>query len=129
MYYKSKQQKFHVLLDFGAEVSLMHTRVYNSLNEKLKLKKQSAFLQSVKGDSIDVDGCASLKYGIGVEKQEHEFYVVPEMNSNIILGRDWLKQFGVCMYYDLRCMRIGKSYVRNEEDTHISSLARLRHVQ
>ena len=54
--------------------------VYNSLKEKPKLKKQSAFLQSVKGDSIDVDRCTSLKYEIGREKQEHEFFVVPELN-------------------------------------------------
>ena len=33
------------LLDSGAEVSLIHTRVYNYLKEKPKLKKQSAFLQ------------------------------------------------------------------------------------
>ena len=46
------------------------------------------------------------------------------MNRNIILGRDWLNQFGVHIYYDLGCIRIGKSYVKMEEDIHISSLAR-----
>ena len=49
---KINKQRFCALLDFGAEVSLIHTRVYNSLKEKPKLKKQSAFLQSVKGDSM-----------------------------------------------------------------------------
>ena len=29
------------------------------------------------------------------------------------------------MYYDFACIRIGKSYVKMEEDLHISSLARL----
>ena len=44
----------------------------------------------------------------------------------MILGRDWLKQFGdICMYCDLGCIRIGKSYVKIEKDIHISSLARL----
>ena len=66
-----------------------------------------------------------LKYEIGSEKQEHEFFIVPEMNRNIILGRDWLKQFGVHMHYDLDCIKICKSYVKMEEDLHISSLARL----
>ena len=68
---------------------------------------------------------ASLKYEFGREKQEHEFFVAPEMNRNIILGRDWLKHFGVCMYYDLGCLRIGKSYVKMEENIHTSSLATL----
>ena len=62
---------------------------------------------------------------IGREKQEHEFFVVLEMNRNIIFCRDWLKQFGVRMYYDLGYISIGKSYVKMEEDIHISSLARL----
>ena len=83
------------------------------------------YLQSVKGDAIDVDGCALLKYDSGGEKQEHELFVVPEMNRNIILSRDWLKQCGVCIYYNSGCIRIGKSYVKIEEDIHISLLARL----
>ena len=77
--------------------------------------KQSAFLRSVIGSAIDVDGCASLKYEIGRERQEYEFFVVPEMNRNIILGRDWLRQFGVCMSYDIGCIEIDKSYVKMEE--------------
>ena len=79
----------------------------------------------VTGDSIGVDGWALLKYEMGREKQEHEFFVVPEMNRNIILGRDWLKLFGVCKHYDLGWIRSGKSYVQMEEDIHIYSLARL----
>ena len=35
-----------------------------------------------------------------------------------------VKAVGVGMYYDLGCIGIGKSYVKMEEDTHISSLAR-----
>ena len=57
---KINNKKYHALLDSGAEVSLIHTRLYNSLKEKPKLNKQSALLQSVKGDSIDVDGCIQL---------------------------------------------------------------------
>ena len=122
---KINKQNLHALLDFAAELSLIHTKVYNSIREESKLKKPNAFLQSVKGDSVDVDGYASLKYEIGGEKQEHEFFVVPEMNRNIILGRDCLKQFGAHMYYNLAYIRIDKSYVKMEEDIHISSLARL----
>ena len=74
---KINKQKIRVLLDSGAEVSLMHTKVHKSLKNKPKLKKQTALLQSVKGDSIDVDGCALIKYETGKEKQEHEFFTVP----------------------------------------------------
>jgi hypothetical protein len=40
----------------------------------------------------------------------------------MILGREWLKQNGVRLYFDLGYLRIDKTYVRLEEDIHISSL-------
>ena len=62
---------------------------YLTLSQKRqKLKKQSAFLQLVKGASVDVDGCASVKYEVGREKQEYKFFILTEMNRNIILDRD-----------------------------------------
>ena len=121
----NKQKCRALLLDSGAEVSLIHTKVYKSLKNKPKLKKQTMLLQSVKMDSIDVDGCALIEYEIRMEKQEHEFFIVLQMNKNIILNRDQLKQFGAHMYYDLGCIRVGKSYIKLEKDFHISSIARL----
>ena len=41
---KIYKQKFHAILDSGAEVSLIHARVYNSPIRNLKLKKKSVFL-------------------------------------------------------------------------------------
>ena len=81
---KLNRHKFRALLDSGPEVSLIHTKVQKSLNIKPKLKKQTALLQSVKGDSINVDGCALIGCEIGKEKQEHEFFIDPQMNRNII---------------------------------------------
>jgi hypothetical protein len=43
----------------------------------------------------------------------------------MILGREWLKQNGVRLYFDLGYLRIDKTYVRLEEDIHISSFLRL----
>ena len=85
---KLNKQKFHAVLDSGAEESLIHTRVYSSPKEKANVKKQSAFLWSVRGDSIDVDGCASPRNESSREKQEHKFFLVPEMYRNEILGRN-----------------------------------------
>jgi hypothetical protein len=34
----------------------------------------------------------------------------------MILGREWLKQNGVRLYFDLGYLRIDKTYVRLEED-------------
>ena len=55
----------------------------------------------------------------------HKFYITEGMNRNIILGREWLKQNGVRIYFDLGYLRIRNTYIRLEEDIHISSLLRL----
>ena len=47
------------------------------------------------------------------------------MNRNVILGRHFLTNNGVRLYYDLGCLRINKHFVSLEEDLHIASLARL----
>ena len=67
MYYKNKHN-FYALLYSCAEVSLIRTKVCNSLKANPKLKMQSVFLQLVMDDSINTDGCASLKYETGREK-------------------------------------------------------------
>ena len=50
-----------MLLDSGAEASLIHAKLYNNINSPSKLKKQNACLQSVKGYSIKVDGFIILQ--------------------------------------------------------------------
>ena len=73
MYYKNKQTKsFMLLLDSGAEVSLIHAGVYNSLKEKPKLKITKCISPiSKRWTAIDVDSCASLKYEIGRDKSKN----------------------------------------------------------
>jgi hypothetical protein len=46
------------------------------------------------------------------------------MNRNVILGKDWLTQNGVRLYFDLGCLRIGKCYVSLEEDIKIAYIVR-----
>ena len=47
------------------------------------------------------------------------------MNRNIILGRDWLLKFGVKEYWDMQCIKVGKSYIPLVEDIHINSVVHL----
>ena len=55
-----------------------------------------------------------------------DFYVIRDLNRNLILGLDWLKQNNVRIYFDLKCLRInGKHYVNLEEDIHIASTVRM----
>ena len=119
------KQKFRALIDSGADTCLMHTKVYKSIPGLPKLSKKHACLQTVNGDPIEVDGSVNIKFQIGNEKLEQVFHILPEMNHNIILGRDWLLKYGVREYWDLQCIKVGKSYIPLVEDIHINSVARL----
>ena len=105
---RKNNQKFRALIDSGADTCFMHSKIYNSLKGVPKLSKKKACLQTVNGDPIKVHGSVSVKFQIGNEKLEHFFYVLPEMNCNIILGRDWLLKFGVRDYWDMQCVKVGK---------------------
>ena len=125
---KIGKTKFRSLVDTGAEVSLMHRRVYDSLLVKPKLQFKRINLSGVSGGALKIDGCINLKFTIGGIEMQHMFYVVKDMSRNLILGTDWLRQHGVRIYYDLGCMRIeNKRYVNLEEDIHVSSVARIKY--
>jgi hypothetical protein len=49
---KIKKMKFRTLVDSGAEVSLIHSRIFASLKDKPKVFKKKAHLQSVSGQAF-----------------------------------------------------------------------------
>ena len=121
------KQKFRTLVDTGAECSLMHRRIYDQLKNKPKLNKRKVSLQSANGSELICDGCITVQICIGGTEMSQDFYVIRDLNRNLILGLDWLKQNNVRIYFDLKCLRInGKHYVHLEEDIHIASTVRMK---
>ena len=58
-----------------------------------------------------------------------EFYVIRELNRNMILGLDWMNSNNVRIYMDLKCIRIkGKHYVNLQEDIHVASTVRMKNT-
>ena len=107
----------------------MHRRVYDSLKNKPKLHKKKIDLQSANGTSLNVDGCVNVQFRIGGTEVSQEFYVVRDLNRNMILGLDWLKSNNVRIYFDLKSLRInGKTYVNLEEDIHVASTIRMKNT-
>ena len=123
---KIEKQTFRALLDSGADCSLIHYDVYKNLKHKPKLCRQNVVLNSVNGENLNVKGSIDLEFQIGKVKMTQMFFVVVKMNRRIILGRDWLKQRGVRVYYDLDCLRVDGCYVPLQEDIHITSVVRLQ---
>ena len=53
--------------------------------------------------------------------------MIRDLNRNLILGLDWMKQNNVRIYMDLECLRIsGKHYVNLDEDIHVASNVRMK---
>lgn len=120
-------QRYRSLVDSGAEVSLMHERVYNNMKHKPKLQNKSIHLQSANGTLLGVIGCINIPLRIGGTEVSQNFYVVKNLNRNVLLGLDFMEDNNVRLYFDLKSMRInGKYYVNLEPDIHISSTVRMR---
>ena len=73
---KIGKRKLRSLFDSGAEVSLMHKPVCQSLKEAPRLINKKAYLQSVNGDSLSVDGCVEIDFTLGGTKLKHVFYSI-----------------------------------------------------
>ena len=118
---KIGKQRYRTLVDTGAECSLMHRRIYDQLKNKPRLINKKVCLQSASGTELKCDGCITVQICIGGTDMSQDFYVIRDLNRNLILGMDWLKQNNVRIYFDLKCLRInGKHYVNLEEDIHIA---------
>ena len=107
----------------------MHLLVYDQLNNRPKLQSKKVSLQSANGSVFKCDGCFSVQFCIGGTEMSQDLYVIRELNRNMILGLDWLKDKNVRIYMDLKCIRINeKHYVNLEEDIHIASTVIMKHI-
>ena len=99
----------------------------NQLKNKPKLTHKKVCLQSANGTELRCDGCITVQFCIGSTEMSQDFFVIRDLNRNLILGLDWLKRNNVRIYFDLKCLRInGKHYVNLEEDIHIASTVRMK---
>ena len=116
---------FRALIDTGAMVSLLSMNVYKALKTRPKLTNATIHLQSVNGENLEVKGYVNLDFDLNGTKLNHNFYVVTSMNRNLILGHDWMTKYGVCLYFDLACLRVNNTFVSLVEDIHIASIVRI----
>lgn len=120
-----ERRPYRALVDTGAEVSVISCRVFKKMRPGLELQKRDIKLRTANGSPLYVEGLCRLQVKVGNKSTPHDFLIVKNLNRNVILGRDWLMQNGVRMYFDLGALKIGKEYVALEDDVHISSIIRL----
>lgn len=72
-------------------------------------------------------GCVELYMNIGGLKVTQNFIIIlAGMNQKVILGRDFLFQNGVRLYFDLRKLRMKNTYVDLDEYIHLASPDEIR---
>ena len=120
-----ERNPIRALVDTGADVSVMHKRIYDSLKEKPQLKTTYTKLSGAKGNSISSYGVASVKFAIAGLHFCHDFHIVPTICRNVILGLDWLRDNKAQLDFDNLHLKIGKTKVNLEEDEDIASVIRL----
>ena len=86
------------LVDTGAEISLISQATYEGLKYRPQLTKRNIALQSANGSSLRVTGQVELDFKIANIKLRHTFVVVSNLNRKIILGRDLLCRYGLCLF-------------------------------
>ena len=93
-------------MDTKAECSLMHRRVYDQLKDRPKLENKEVCLQSACGSELKCDGSITVQVCVGGTEMSQDFYVMRDLNRNLILGLDWMKkQNNVKIYMDRKCTR------------------------
>lgn len=107
----------------------MHPRIYDQLKNKPRLVNKKVPLQSANGTELQCNGCVTVHFCISGTEMFQDFYVIRDLNRNLILGLDWLWQNNVRIYFALKCLRIKrKHFVSLEEDILIASTVRMKHT-
>ena len=99
-----------------------------SMKDNPKLVNKKVCLQSANGSELKCDGCVAVQICISGTEVSQAFYVIRDLNRNLISGLDWMKQNNVRIYMDLKCLRINgrKHYVNLDEDIHVVSTVRMK---
>ena len=97
------------------------------MKNKPILQRHKLDLMTAGNIPLHIDGLSEFEFMIRGLKMTHTFYIVGNLNRNVIVGLDWLQSRGVCVYHDFGCIRVNGTYVPLVEDIHIASVARLKH--
>ena len=121
---KIQDRRVRLLVDTGAQASVLHKRVFDELNPRPRLYSCSTSLATASGDALKVIGKSSVVIFIAKQRLTHEFIIVKNLNRNGILGRDFLVKNKARIFFDLSIIKINSSFQPLESDIHMSSLTR-----
>ena len=110
---------FQFLVDTGASVSAIHSKVYQqfpALASTAPLPLTIPSIRSVSGDTISVMGQVNVPFGIDTNHFPFQALVLDKMAYDVILGRDFLENYQAHIDLQNRVISLGTtqlSFVEN----------------
>lgn len=83
------------ILDTGAEISLISAEAVGTIGMEANPTRQSILLQVADKRTIQVDKTVKVNATIGRRKHEVDLIVVPGLSQNVILGVDFVREYGL----------------------------------
>ncbi|GFV52414.1 retrovirus-related Pol polyprotein from transposon 412 [Trichonephila clavipes] len=95
---------FNMIIDTGANVSIIRNDLAQKLKEKLIWTPPRVVLQTVTGEKIDIHGKLKVKIKFGDTTYQHAVYVA-DIADPFILGLDFLKEHGFTLDFNKNELR------------------------
>ncbi|KAL5020837.1 hypothetical protein ScPMuIL_002080, partial [Solemya velum] len=92
---KIDKMRYRCLIDSGADSCLISARMYKNLPNRLKLKSGGPSLKTASGETLNILGQIELPFTMNGLQMSHKFYVTEGLFRNMLLGRDWMKKYGL----------------------------------
>ena len=77
---KIECRTYRALVDKGAEVSVISSRVFKKLRPRLELQKKDIKLLTADGSPLHVEGLCRLQIQIGNKSTPHDFFIGKNLN-------------------------------------------------
>ena len=94
------------LLDTGSSISTINSKMYEEIkNEKIaeEVPMDSIKISTASGGQMGAEGKVILKFKLSaVNSMSHTFYIIKEVQEDIILGLDFFREKGVTIIADER---------------------------
>ncbi|MEO0683466.1 MAG: reverse transcriptase domain-containing protein [Cyanobacteria bacterium J06649_11] len=104
-----KAKSYLALIDTGASHSLLNREIWDAaeLTPFLSKEKDSETLLSITGDEIHTSGIVTLPTSLNNNKtvKNHDYFIVPNLEVEVILGSDILKAEGAIIDFEKKCIK------------------------
>ena len=126
---KIKEQTFKVVVDSGAEVTLMSLNMARELKIKIIPDKSTQFIAANK-QPLESIGWSLIEINFGQVKIKQKVTIIKGLSTNMLIGTDCLKNNGFIINYERNYLQLGKIFLnlitqKTQDYYHISTTSEI----